>query len=340
MADTLRLRAPWGVIWDLKKSRDTVLRPSRILPKILKTIDDILSRAELWFYEESVGQAGTEMECDPPCYSISGYTDSFFNLSGCACDTVTSQADHWDGVWHQYRHENPGELLPGQKRYERKCIWTPWVNDGDFPSPDRISNKVLSSSILEPTDGDERWLMVVKCNNLPGSTVIWQGTSENKDPTSLYTRDDSASCDNSSSTKTIKLDKASAHGCWCPSPQTCPSSSADCEDWPSTLYGTLAGYTGFGCEDLNGCYSFPKSGACDYPGVGFPAPGYISCSELGAVLPSVNPGYWVFKNFQSGFSVLGVTGDSEPPLGTYRIRVPCGACNNDNITFTLSDEPC
>ncbi len=344
MSIALKLPAPWGGIWELKPVPGDAMRKLRVVPRVMRAIDDILKRIELWFFEEPVGEAGTEMECGPPCFAIKDYTDSFFDFTSCTCDSVTTQDDYWDGMWHQFRQHNSGDLLPGQKRYERVCRWEPRLNDGDFPDADRISDKVFYThsdptltTRLEPTEDEEQWEMVIKCTNGAGSSVIWQGKSKNRDPLSVYTKD--SGCDDSANT-TITLEKASAHGCFCKGQVACPSVAADCADWPDTLYGTITGNAGdTDCTDRNGCRTYTKTSGCEYSGGGFPEPGSIVCSVLGRILPAINPGYWVFETWLSGYAVMGSVGDAEPTFGTYKIHNPCSDCG-DSATFTFNDTPC
>jgi len=287
-----------------------------------------------WYYEEPVGQAGTELECMPPCYSIDGYTDTFFSTGGCTCSALTTETDQWDGVFRLRR--DAGESippLPGETN-TRRCAWSPILVDGEY-EPDTVNDAPIYHAriggdvtdyrtVLRP-NSDDVWELRVGCQDgTAAGQVLWFGKNTGPNPVGTYTKDSGCS-----SVSEVTISRVSSHGCYCDIVEPCPSDCTDCAD---DYTAVVSGFTG-DCATFNDTYTFSKSGAgCTWT----EAPedfGIIECRVAGNPWGYPN-NYWGISGINVSFAIFG-TGDC-PDTGTYTLLFFCGVCAGQSGTIVLS----
>lgn len=263
-----------------------VIRPRRReswLDMWQRKLDQWLNSWESMYLEEKVGEAGTEMECTPPCFSIKGYTHEYFSVVGCGCDTFASHRKDgdgglvkWDGVFRMWR--TASEVLPGTGEVIpplRECLWQTKLHFGEYIGSG-LSGVSLAhrgpkdlppewdfdqlSTFLRPitnSAGEKVWEIVVNCikdgeggPGGPDAILMWRGENTTRDPdTSPYTQLGGTEGGCSGYPAELEIERASGHGCFCDPFVLCPEANTGCESCPDKFYVQMEGWLIDGLPD-------------------------------------------------------------------------------------------
>lgn len=173
----------------------------------------------------STGAQGGIQNCNFPCFSIRGFTNSFFDLSGCgACDDAnpyTPANTAWDGVFRPWIPAGLPVLGEAHVHWDG-CSWTFGRNGGEI-SGNVHNGKALLGSGAEAGDpmnvSGAGTIITIRCQRdvaEGGPLVIWQGTHGSMNSDSMLVRripGVGGGC--SYSPEYIGLDKLSGMGCIC-----------------------------------------------------------------------------------------------------------------------------
>lgn len=286
----------------------------------------------------ATGPQGGIRHCNLPCFSIEGFTNSFFNVSSCTCKAVaaanyTSSQAAWDGVFRPWVPVAPPVVGELSFNVWDGCTYS-FGRNGAITQGGRVHNGKLiigsvglgSGTIVgDPMNiSPPGTIITIRCDdNAGGTNTIWQGSHDSEMPDAKPVVR-IAGC--SPTPEKINLKKLSATGCICDvlDPAECPT-SAECAACSanSPLIGWTFQVTGFtvsGCIGaLNGTHKIrDRTTDCifdeTFPGVS--PESAIRCVDLGE-----GEGVWFYKEGAGSFQAradLAPVLDSEncPPRPT------------------------